>query len=248
MSWTVKKHLLPDKTVFSYQDCPSHIFQLFNGWAWDKLYLASFVKQHELYFQNLRTSNDMLFTYLSLVKASSITVLDKILVVQRVNINSSLANTREKSWDCFYLALTALKDALIKMGIFEAVEQSFTNWALNFTLWNLNTISGVTFDELFNTLKDKWFEELGIASKSKEFFYSDGEYKQFKNIMDSDLTVYLREENKKLKTEIQQLKTKLNSMPVQPRKELDSRSYKIGRAITYLPRKARKLLRKWRKK
>jgi glycosyltransferase involved in cell wall biosynthesis len=55
---------------------------------------------------------------------------------------------------------------------------------------------------------------------------------------------YLLEPLKKLLDTYKQIK----ELTQQNQRIKESSSYKIGRAITYLPRKARKLLRKWRKK
>ena len=55
-----------------------------NGWAWDKLFRADFIKHNKLLFQSGRTANDGYFVYMALAKANVITKLDKFLVNQRV--------------------------------------------------------------------------------------------------------------------------------------------------------------------
>jgi hypothetical protein len=110
-------------------------------------------------------------------------VINDILVHHRTNIGSSLSTTREKSWQCFYNALLALKEELIKSGIYEEIEQSYINYALHFSLWNLNTIEGPAFKELYNSLRTEIFNELGIIKYNKSYFWNKREYKQFQHIM-----------------------------------------------------------------
>ena len=230
--WTIRKELLPAHRPFSYKDIPRNIFRLFNGWAWDKLYKREFVVANNLRFQEQRTTNDLLFVFTALVKAQRITVLEEILAHQRINNTSSLSNTREKSWNCFYSALIALRDELQVMGIYEEVEQSYLNYALHFSLWNLNTIKGPTYEKLYNALRDEYFEELGISKYPEEFFWSKGEYKQYLRIKKYPLPAGF---------------AKFASNNSQTNEEqFDYISYKIGRAITFIPRTFQRLIRCYR--
>lgn len=60
-----------------------NIFKVFVGWAWDKLFLKSFVDEKNLTFQEQRTSNDLLFVFSAVALAKKIAVTDKILAHQR---------------------------------------------------------------------------------------------------------------------------------------------------------------------
>jgi glycosyltransferase involved in cell wall biosynthesis len=102
--WTIKDDLLPDKKVFNYKDIKKDIFKVFNGWAWDKLYKRNFIVSNNLYFQEQRSTNDLLFVFSALVSAKRITVLQNTLAHHRTNLSDSISVTREKSWECFYFA------------------------------------------------------------------------------------------------------------------------------------------------
>lgn len=231
--WTINRRLLPSKKTFCYKDISKNIFRLFNGWAWDKLYKHEFAQANNLRFQEQRTTNDLLFVFTALVKAQRITVLEEILAHQRINNTSSLSNTREKSWNCFYSALIALRDELQTMGIYEEVKQSYINYALHFSLWNVNTIKGPTYEKLYNALRDEYFDELGVSKYPKDFFWSEGEYKQ-----------YLRIKNNPLPAGFAELTPKHDSQSNE--EQFDYLSYKIGRAITFIPRKFQRLIRCYR--
>lgn len=43
--WTIKRRYLPVQCPFTAETIYPYIFQIFNGWAWDKLYRKEFVKK-----------------------------------------------------------------------------------------------------------------------------------------------------------------------------------------------------------
>ena len=84
---------------------------------------------------------------------------------------------------CFYEALTALRKQLEAWRLYDRFEQDFINYALHFSLWNLNTLKGPAKKKLYNQLRGGWFQALGIADYPKEKFYHKGEYAQYGQIM-----------------------------------------------------------------
>ena len=176
-NYSIRKHLLPEKSPFAGVDIKEDIFMAFVGWSWDKLFKRSFVEENNLKFQEQRTTNDMLFVFGALVKANSIVVLDDILVHHRL-AQGSLSVTREKSWHCFYDALTALKKQLANWNLYERFKQDYINYCVHFSLWNLNTLKEPTRTLLYNKLRDEWFESLGVLEYDESYFYNKYEYKQ----------------------------------------------------------------------
>lgn len=182
-TFSVRQQELPKREVFSRIDMKYSIFHSLMGWAWDKLYKRSFVLNNDLRFQEQRTTNDMCFVFTSLFKASKITILDKYLYYQRRNNPSSLSNTRELSWECFYKALVRIREELVSMGIFEIYERDYVNYALHSCLWNLNSLKEPVAEKLFHILRNEWFGELGIDGRDEDYFDNKGEYGQYKNMI-----------------------------------------------------------------
>ncbi len=255
--YSLRSDMLPKRDVFSVNDMEHSVFRSFMGWAWDKLYRRSFVLNNELLFQEQRTTNDMYFTYISLFKASRITVCDKFLYYQRRNVPGSLSATRERSWDCFYNALSALKRELTEMGLLKKYEPHFVDYALNNCLWQLNTLNEKQGTELFERLRNEWFKKLGIVDAPPEWFSNRNEHRLFCEIMESSDN-YNTYKLARLKAENEQLKEMLEAANNATGTDVSciaaqgedyyrycleetrkSFSYKIGRAITWLPRKLR---------
>lgn len=179
----LRENMLPDHRPFAGVEIEKDVFKVVVGWAWDKLFRADFVLENGLLFQEQRTSNDMLFVFSALVKAQRISTVPEILAHQRRHAGGTLSVTREQSWMCFYHALIALREQLKAWGLYERFEQDYINYALHFSLWNLNTLSDPTKKKLYQQLRREWFRELGIVDYPKEKFYHRGEYAQYLQIM-----------------------------------------------------------------
>ena len=195
MTWALDCSLLPKKDPFSYKDMPEKIFCFTYGWAWDKLFRMRFVRDNRLAFQTLDATNDMYFTFSALAEAERISVLKKVLVHQRLGRKDSVSESRHRNVDCFYYALTALRDRLIDDGIFDEVKISFKNWAVALSAWQLNTLTAhpEAFIELYKKLHETILPEMDIADDSEVMYLRKNRKaaKQCSEILRTDLDEYL---------------------------------------------------------
>lgn len=184
-TWSFRKQYFPLNEAFDPKEekYRENIFRMYNGWAWDKLFKREFVEQINIEFQNLRTTNDMFFVFISLAKANRIVAIDQILAHQRVEVATSLSRTREKSWDCFYIALLAMKTELENCALYETYNRAFVNWALNFSLWQLNTMKGESYKKTYELLRKIGFAKLDVAKNPKNYFFVEKEYDQFIQVL-----------------------------------------------------------------
>lgn len=181
-TYSINRKLLPAQQIFCADDVKQDVFKLFVGWSWDKLFRTEFVREHNLLFQEQRTTNDMLFVFNGLLRAKRIAVMDNVFVHQRRGLQS-LSVTREKSWMCFYNALLALREEMYKIGCYERFEQDFKNYCVHFSLWNLNTLKEPTHTLLYNKLREEWFAELDLLKHPRWYFYNGHEYNSFRSIL-----------------------------------------------------------------
>ncbi len=186
-SYSINKKLLPNKDIFSAYDVEKDVFKLFVGWSWDKLFRTEFVRQHDLLFQEQRTTNDMLFVFNGLLRAKRIMVMNDVFAHHRRGVES-LSVTREKSWMCFYQALMALREEMYKIGCYGRFERDYKNYCVHFSLWNLNTLKEPTHTLLYNKLRDEWFEEMDLLEHSKEYFYNQHEYSAYRRVCDNPIS------------------------------------------------------------
>ncbi|MCM1167685.1 MAG: hypothetical protein NC401_16995, partial [Ruminococcus sp.] len=179
---------------------------------------------------------------------------EQFLYNQRRNVSGSLSATREKSWECFYNALCEVRRELREMGVFEKYERDFVDYALHSCLWNLNSLGEKAGIALYDKLKSEWFKELGIVDAPAEWFRFKDEYRQFCEIMsaDNDYVAFklarVNFENSEMKKQLaERVTVTQTTAPLDAqeaefwRRELeatrDSLSFKVGRAVTWLPRK-----------
>ena len=193
-TWAFRKQFFPDREPFAAtdEDVKENIFRMFNGWPWDKLYKREYIQRIGIQYQNLRTTNDMLFVFIALACAKRLITVDQILLHQRVNVKTSLSRTREKSWDCFYAALVEMQRELKDRRLYDKMERAFVNWALNFSLWQLNTMTGDAFEQTYNLLKKEGFERFDITRHNRGYFYSQKEYDQFLMVYTTPFEKYIR--------------------------------------------------------
>lgn len=158
--------------VFSPYIIKDVIFNLWNGWTWDKLFRRGFILKAGICFQEMRSSEDGFFVHGALVAAERLTCINRIFVHHRIDVAFSVSNSRNKSWQCCYWYLKELKKYLIKNNQYIYYEKSFINWASDFLYWNYRTLNQETRELLFYALKQYMFEELNLLKYVKEEFYN----------------------------------------------------------------------------
>ena len=268
--------MLPKKKVFAGRDVEM-LFLAFVGWPWDKLFLTRFVLENNLRFQEQRSTNDLYFVYAGLVRAERITIIAEVLAHHRCNVKTSISMTREKSWSCSHSALIKLKKQLVEWGVYDdKMKRIFANYALCFSLWQLETLSGVARQKFYELFRFKWMKEYDLE-RERDFFYSDEEYNklmmikkcnyvEYCNQMIDDLRGYALELNRevwrlcdekggfeKRISELLEQEKELKKEKTQLERAINeikqSGIYKIGLTIAFVPRKIRSFLtRKGRKK
>ena len=209
------KRYIPQANPFDPASDEAHetIFQMFNGVPWNKLFSRELVSRTRLQFQTQRTTNDAFFVYSALCRARRIVTLDKVLVHRRKNVANSLTQTREKSWKCFFDALTAIRDRLEQDGIYGRFERSYMNRALQNVLWNMETISLPAAKQMEAFLKEKGFEELRFDRYDAEFYYGRM-YERYQWLKEMDPGAYrtaltIAKERDLLREEVERLRNRL---------------------------------------
>ena len=147
------------------------ILQMFNGVPWNKLFSREFILRTGLQFQVQRTTNDAFFVYSALCRAGRIVTMDRVFVHRRKNVANSLTQTREKSWRCFFDALTAIRGRLEQDGLFERFERSYMNRALQNVLWNMETVSLSGAKEMEAFLEEEGYAQLKFDGYDADFYY-----------------------------------------------------------------------------
>ncbi len=229
-----RKDMIPEG-VFSRKDVPLYILNMFMGWAWDKMYRTEFIRQNHIRYKNFRSSNDLYFVFMSLVKAERIKAVDRILVNYRISNAGSLHNTSQKAWDCFYIAALDFKDGLIKEGLYDEVKQSYLNWCADFFHSQIRDRACSDQAKLAYELVKEGLNEVGFFEMEEDMYFYKEAY-QFMNMMkDSSYYDFVNQRYEKVISERNQLRDEVSRqkavIEAQERRLNDSLLHKAGRKI-----------------
>ena len=155
-NFSLKYDLLGKKHNFSAFDISNFIFQLCEGWAWDKLFRTEFILSNGIRFQNLLNYNDNQFTYTSLCLAKSISIIKKRLVIKRHGHKKSLSANTSKDPSCFLFAFNKIKSNLEKLGLYQRFKNSLWIRLIQITIIRLIKLSKESKLFIFDILKKKF--------------------------------------------------------------------------------------------
>lgn len=174
--------------TFCYKDMPKDILNSFLIAPWNKLYRKSFLDKYGFQFQNVKRTNDLLFTSQTLVMAEKIILLDKVLVHYRTGQTKNLQSGNSKTPLDFYKALYELKRYLDEKNLYEKVCKSYIKMVLDVIFYNLNSInSNEQIKELMQFFKQKGFKNLGVTDYEKLYKISLLGYLQYCCVMNDGI-------------------------------------------------------------
>lgn len=189
--WTFVTENVPDKEVFSYQDIEGTIFNTFSNVPWNKVYKRDFIIKNNLKYQDVRRTDDLLFTCVALVKAGSITTIRKPYTHYRISLTTNSTSTNEVDPLAFFEAFNALKEELVRNDLYEALKVSFVNHATDGYFANLTsqkTISG--FTEVFEFAK-QYYTTMDIGTLSASDYTNPSQLAYIQNAMDMSLSEFI---------------------------------------------------------
>ena len=235
MPWSLCLENLPDSDVFSPLEIKTKIFDTFQNWPWNKVFRRAFIEKHGIRFQEIKRTNDMLFTCSALVLAERIAVIKHAYVYYRVGTGTSLQQTNYKHPLSFWDAYTGTKHFLVTSGLYEQYEQSLLNCVMAGMLYNYHSVKDVTSGAaIFSVIKFRGESDFQFLSHPKAYYFNGGWFDEYTTILKQDIfsSRALMEENARIQSREDELQNALDHVYA-------SVSYRVGRAITWLPRKVR---------
>ena len=215
MPWSLVTDYLPLKNPFAPREMKKYLFNAFQNWPWNKMFRRAFIESARIWFQSIERTNDMAFVCQALVKARNISIITEPLITYRVGSQRNLQATNYRTPSAFWKAFIETKARLVSDGLYEDYEQSFLNWILDSSLYNLHMYQNDVSNAYINgLLKVEGESEFSFLSHPRSYYYQQWQYDEYKAIVESD--------------ELEAIENIRRS-----------RSYRIGRAMTFLPRKLR---------
>ena len=130
----------------------------------------------------------------------------------------SLSNTREKSYDCFYYALDAMKESLEKDNLYETFQKSFVNWVSTFCLWHFDTIHETMRLPMYQLIQERIIPEFLAEYGDRDYYYNQTAFDRLALMKHLELPEYMlahpyivnvqqmQKKNRKLTAELARIK------------------------------------------
>ena len=182
-----------DGKAFSWRKNPDEFLLSFQTWPWNKLYLASYVRDGGYRFQeDIMRSEDIGFVYPALVDADRIATVGERLISYRVMRDDSAMATKDRHAFDFVRAIKFFRGHLEKTGCLEALSRSYITWAMSSVLYNLQTlVSFEAFSEVYEYLQREGLSDLGLLGCSRKEFLDPVFYDRMVEIAKCDSSSFL---------------------------------------------------------
>lgn len=161
--WGFRKKYWPNKETVNYKDNPNDIFNSFHLAPWNKLYNKHFIEKNQILFQDNKRTNDLLFVCEAFAIADRISLLDEVLLTQRMGGFSSQATNYVAPLD-FYKALLALKNFLREKNLFEIQEESYKKLVVSTCNHNINKNKGKEKEKIYELLLREGIKNLEVKN------------------------------------------------------------------------------------
>lgn len=154
--------------VFNYKNYPKNILNYFQNAAWNKLYRTEFVRSQDLKFQEIRRTNDLLFTKSAIVLAERVECIKDIFVHYRFGMKSNCQSNNHKYPLEFLKSLVPLKNMLIARNLYEEVGESYKRLVETVVLYNFSTLEeyALQYYYLFLQMLFKHCVQCGISVRT----------------------------------------------------------------------------------
>lgn len=238
-NWIADKRI-PQKKAFCCADAPDYILNFTDGAPGGKLFRREFLLKHGIRYLPIKRSEDFYFVFSSFVLAEKLYYLDAPGYYYRKNNVMSLENTKDETPLLFWEATLMLKERLQEIGCFEAIKRSYLNNAINRVAFNLKAVKSFSgFAAVFELLREIQAKELEVYDHEKKYFFDEASYGYIMKLLKYETPEEcLHTEYKQQLQDLAQLRShRQNTEALSDVKQ--SLSYRIGSAITFIPRKIR---------
>lgn len=157
--------------VTSKNENPEFILTSTTGYAWNKLFRASFMRDKKLAFDpELYVFEDVHFVCSALSMAERVGRVDDILIHHRVYSDQSRARLFRKYYGQVPVVYKKIKDFLMQRGMYVPLKKNFLNLSAGrcYKIYNLLWDDGK--EQLWNMLHDEYVNEFGWLKHDKTDF------------------------------------------------------------------------------
>lgn len=97
---------------------------------WNKIYKKDFLILNDIKFQEIKNSNDIVFTYKALLCAKKISIIKEILVSRRIR-KFSISCFADKNWEDYFKAYKTADETVFNYKYFDEIKEAYINRKIN---------------------------------------------------------------------------------------------------------------------
>ena len=231
---SVTSQFIPNSNPFSpREEAGDVLFCALRGWAWDKLILADLIRENHLSFMEIRTSNDLTFTYLALACADRVYVCDYCGYTYRVNNSQSVSGSRIRYWDAFFQAMKELQSQLQERGLYSIYRNTYLNWASDFICWQIMSlpISEAQYRK-YTLLHDQGIRDLDFSQLPKDRILYSFAWELVQTIETKDYFTWILEHQNTLEAQLRGNEGKIRQIN-DALQQKEAASHEMSKTITW---------------
>lgn len=184
MNWVLQPTMIPVKQPFSGAELADKLFQITTGCPWSKMFRREFVLETGIQFQNLQNANDTYFVRTHMALAERIVTVNDAFVTYRFNSGTNIQANKARAPFAFYEAFKAIREELVRRGVFETFEQTYCNMVLKESLFNMKTTGDEAVKQsIKELLVTEAFDTFGVKEHGEDYYYNKAEYQEMKELL-----------------------------------------------------------------
>lgn len=213
-----KNNIPSNSVVFSKKDIPDTIIQTVNVVPWNKILRSEFVKNNNIKFEEISSSNDITFSAVCNAMADRIVCLDENLYKYRVGISGSITSKKSKNLNNIKTAVESAERQIKALPYYDEIKNSLRRFIIENLIYPFGSSDNIPdFDapivkDFYNYVHIKFNESdyidcysyLGDTSKS---------YKKFLEIKNSDYDEIKINRNKKIIVSMTSFPARIHCVP-----------------------------------
>lgn len=235
LTWQLNAEFLSDanKQNFSVaRDAPEGAFFFCVGWAWDKLFLTSYIQSLEIDFPPLKLAEDGPFVYPAVAMAPVVTIIDKVCVHYRISGQQETSgSTMSQNPTACLGSARYMYERLTKLSAPTGVLDSCLCWMAHYICWTFEMLPPNARKVLLSAISDGFDETFNLTKRINDFKSSKS--KSIKRVLDNygmhlDNYQFYANLSSQLKQADKGLKIYIEEMLNFPTLLLDNRDFQIS--------------------
>lgn len=168
------KNVLGDSScVFSYKDYPENIISIVNVVPWNKLIRTQLIKENNIRFEEISSTNDITFSAVCVACAKRIALVDKHLMYYRLGHSGTISSTKSKKLGNAIIAVESVRKQISELEYSDELQNAVKYFAIdNYCFYFLNFANDFSsqYSKEFYTYIHEQFNSEYFSDVTEEMF------------------------------------------------------------------------------